>query len=86
MAGNHAIAREFLFLHPEIGRAVDDKLVELLKTVVVQEKLDPFAGRHFARSLLFFEPRLAAAFFGDARPFLQKFDLAFCFRFGLHIA
>src|SRR5687768_15862341 len=85
VAGNNAIARVYLFIHSEICRAMDYKFVELLKTVVVEEKLYPFAGGHLAGRTLFFHSCRPAAIFSDLRPFAQDLDLTFRFGFGLHI-
>jgi len=66
VAAHNATTGEFLGVHSEISRTVNDKFIEFLKTALVEKEFDPFAGSHFARRLLFFEPFRAAAFFGNA--------------------
>ena len=47
VAGDDAVAGKLLLLHPEIGRTMHDKFVELFKAAFVQKKFDAFARGHF---------------------------------------
>ena len=59
-AGDEAVARGTLILHPEIDAAVADEFVELFEGVFIEEKIDALARRQLAGFVL------ALAAFGAA--------------------
>lgn len=82
--GNDTVAEDLLILHPEIRRSVDDELIKLFETAIVEEELDPLASGHFSARLLFCNSLGPAAKFGLARLFFQKLDLAHRTSFRFH--
>ena len=60
-AGDHAVAVGSLLLHAEIGAAMGDEHVELLKGALVEQQLDPLARGQLALGVLRVDPLLAAA-------------------------
>src|SRR5204863_5975196 len=61
VAGDDAVAGDALLLHAEVGAAVDDELVELLKRAVVEEELDALARGELPLGVLAGDAGLAAA-------------------------
>src|SRR5262249_52661870 len=61
VAGDHAIPRDTLLLHPEVSVAVDDELVQLLKRSGIEEQTHSLARRELALLVLAIDARLAAA-------------------------
>ena len=43
VAGDHAVARDLLLVHPEVGAAVDDEAVGLDEGAGVEQQLDALA-------------------------------------------
>src|SRR6185437_6738404 len=70
-AGDDAIARHPGLLHAEFDRAVLDEHVELLERALVEQELDPLAGRQFAAGMLRIDALYAAAKLGARAPFLE---------------
>ena len=80
VAGDEAVAVEFLLGHAEIVGAVGDQLVGFFEGAFVEQELDALAGRHLAFFVLAFAALRAAAFFGQVVAFLE-----FCqFLFEIH--
>jgi hypothetical protein len=50
--GDDAVAERALLLHPEVRGPVAGELVELGERALVQQRLEPLAGRHLARGVL----------------------------------
>ncbi len=75
MTGDDAIAIELLRLKTEIGRAVDNKAVQLNEGALVQEELEALARRELSFLVLSLEARLAAALFGLRAAAPQKVEL-----------
>ena len=74
MAGDHAVAGDDLFVHPEIGAAMRDELVDFLERSGVEEPLHALARGELALLVLFAQPLLAAAKIGAAFEVLQFLD------------
>src|ERR1700732_155046 len=77
VAGDEAVAVELLLGHAEIVRAMGDQFVGLLAGPLIEQKLDPPAGRHFAFLMLPLAALLPAAFRRQAVALLQFFQLLF---------
>ena len=52
VAGDEAVAEDFLLVHAEVGAAVGDQLVGLFEGAFVEQELDALAGRHLALLVL----------------------------------
>ena len=76
-AGDDAIARDLVFLHAEVGRAVLDEHVELLERAVVEQQFDPFAGGELALLVLGVDAGLAATEARHVAPALEFRDDVF---------
>lgn len=74
MSGNHAIAGKKLLIHPKVARAMFDELVEFLKCVFIEEKVDPFARGHLAGGVLFFDTGRSPASFCLLLAFTQLIE------------
>ena len=61
VAGDHAVARNDLVVHPEVATTVGDQLVDFLEGAEIEEQLDTLAGRELAGLVLLLQARLAAA-------------------------
>ena len=61
VAGDDAVARDELLLHPEVAAAVRHQLVELLERARIEQQLDPLARRELAGLVLALLAILAAA-------------------------
>ena len=77
VAGDKPVAENDLLAHAEVGGAMGDKLVGLLEAALIEQKLDAFAGGHFAEFVFARTPFFAAASFGQlvAQFQLRKFLL-----------
>ena len=64
VAGDDAVARDDLLLHPEIGAAMRDELVDLLERAGIEQPLDALARGELALLVLLAQPFLAAAELG----------------------
>ncbi len=71
-AGDDAVARDLLLLHPEIVRAVLHEHVEFLEQPGIEEKLDALARRELALGVLGGDARLAATAPRMAPPVIQQ--------------
>ena len=78
MAGDDAVARDDLVLHPEVAAAVRDELVDFLERAGIEQQLDPLAGGQLAGRVLALDARLAAA---ELRAALQIGEGVF----GIHV-
>ena len=67
-AGDEAVARNGLLLHPEIAAAVRDQFVQLLERILVKQQLDALARRQLAFFVLALLACVAAALFGSRMP------------------
>ena len=70
-AGDHTIAGDAVLVRPKIGVAMFDEHVELLKTVFVEQKLQPLPRGQLAALVLRVDPGLAAAKLCARAPFSQ---------------
>ncbi len=61
VAGDHAIAGNALFLHPEVGGSMDDELVELLERAGIEEEGDALPRRELAFVVLAVDAVLSAS-------------------------
>ena len=61
VAGDHAVARDLLLLHAEIGAAMLDEHVPFLEGAGVEQQLDALAGGELALGVLGVDAALAAA-------------------------
>src|SRR5438105_11563940 len=61
IAGDDAVAGDALLLHAEVGGAVDDELIELLKRAGIKQQRDPLPRRLLPLGVLAFDALLAAA-------------------------
>ena len=61
VAGDHAITRDLLVLHAEVGAAVFDEHVPLLETAVVEEDSKTLTGGQLALAVLGIDALLATA-------------------------
>src|SRR5579863_2629997 len=77
IAGDEAVAVDFLFGHAEIVAAVGDELVGLFEGAVVEQELDALAGRHFSFFVLALAALGSAAVFGELVAFLQFSNFLF---------
>src|SRR5207248_10861933 len=80
VSGDDSVARHALLLHSEVGVAVDDELVELLKRSGIEQQRHALARRELALLVLPLDASLAAAqlaFAFAALELLQRF--LFCF-------
>src|SRR5258706_194310 len=64
MTGDDAIAGIDFVLHPKVLRTMFDQPVELLKSAVVEQELDPLARGQLARGMLLLDACGATACFG----------------------
>ncbi len=64
VAGDEAVARRTLLLHPEIGAMVPHKFVELLEGAFIEQQVHPLPRAELAFFVLAFAAFSAAAFFG----------------------
>ena len=71
IAGNHSVAGNPLFLHPEILGLMHHQLIELLKGARVEEKFDALTSRELARRVLAVDTILTAAKLALAFSLLQ---------------
>src|SRR6185503_8849811 len=74
-AGDHAVARDPLLLHPEVGAAMGDELVDLGERAGVEEHVDPLARRELSGLVLLVDPGFSAARFGFLVAALQLLEL-----------
>src|ERR1043166_9229355 len=58
VAGDDAVARYAVLLHPEVGGAMDDELVELLERAGIEEERDTLPRRQFPFVVLTLDPLL----------------------------
>jgi hypothetical protein len=54
---------------------MDNQLIELLKRILVQQKLDSLAGSHLSRLVLFLNPRRSATEFSLLLLLAKKVEL-----------
>src|SRR5690606_1072763 len=47
-AGYHAVAQVFLPVHVEVGFAVDDESIDLVKAALIEKQVEALACRHLA--------------------------------------
>ena len=71
VAGDEAIAEEFLLVHAEVVATVGDELVGLFEGAFVEEELDALAGGHLALLALRGDAGFASAGFGEGVAALQ---------------
>ncbi len=62
---DESVARNTLFRHAEVRRAMRDKLVGLLKRSLIQEKVDTLPRRKLSRLALALPPFRSSALFGN---------------------
>ena len=74
VAGDDPVAKDALLGQAEVGVAVDDKRVELVKGAFVEQQVDALAGGQFAFGVLLLDAALAAAFHGLLAQFPQMGD------------
>jgi hypothetical protein len=60
-SGHHAIARDALLGHPELGGIVLDEGVDLLEAALVEQHVEALAGGQAALAMLGVDPALPAA-------------------------
>ena len=72
MAGDDAVARDDLVVHPEIAAAVGDELVDLFEGAGIEQQLDPLAGGQLAGGVLPLEALGAAAQLGAAFEVVER--------------
>ncbi len=83
-AGDEAVARRSLLLHPEVRAAVPDELVQLLEGAFIEQEVDALARSELAGlalSLAALRPAASFSFRGKAT---QLFEPAMVFSFGCH--
>src|SRR5471030_2633095 len=61
MPGHHAVARDLLALHAEVGRAVLDEHVVFLERARIEQHVDALARRQLALGMLRLDAALAPA-------------------------
>ena len=61
VTGHHAVREVMLLVHAEVGAAMGDEHVHLLKTALVQQCLNPLTGGHLALAVLFLNSFLTAS-------------------------
>src|SRR5216110_3376735 len=74
MTGNYSIARIDLAFQTEVAGAMLDQLVEFLKGVFVEQKIDPLTGGYLAGGVLLLDARRAATLFGLLRTLAQLIE------------
>jgi hypothetical protein len=74
VAGDDAIARNFVVLHPKVSAAVLNKHIPFFKGAFVQQQLDALARRELAFAVLCVDALLAPAQAGQGTLFLQLFQ------------
>src|SRR6266568_6152395 len=84
-AGDHAVARNLVLLHPEFGRAVLDEHVEFLERPLVEQELDALPRGQFAARVLRLDALLAAAALGAGAPFFEDIEDLFHLRISCSI-
>src|SRR5262249_23076554 len=74
VAGDHAVAGNFFLLHPEIGAAMGDELVDLDERAGIEQQLQPFACGQLAGFVLPCDALFAARQLGALVELLQLGD------------
>ena len=77
VAGHHSIAWNLFAVHAEIMAPVNDELIDLLKTLLVQKVVDSLPGRHLSFGVLVIDLILAAADLCFEVPLLKILDFVF---------
>jgi hypothetical protein len=75
ITGHHTIAQEFLFVQTEIGASVRDQLPDLLKTALIEQQMDTFAGGKLALLMLCSDPFGTAPFQGLCNAGVERVEM-----------
>ena len=73
-AGDHAVARDLLLVHPEVGRIMLDEHVIFFEAAGIEQDAQALAGGQPALGVLRRDALLAAAQPGQLAPLLEFFD------------